>query len=65
MLGLSIAVVLPYVQQVFGEEDKKEVLAQEEIDKKLDEILKSQKDMKKRVETILTQTQFLKAASGK
>jgi hypothetical protein len=40
-------------------------LTKEEVDKKLDEILKTQEDLKKRLETILTQTRFLKASAGK
>lgn len=40
-------------------------LTQEEIDKKLDEVLESQKALQKRLETILVQTRFLKASSGK
>jgi hypothetical protein len=44
---------------------KKEVMSQEELDKKLDAVIESQKDLKARVETILTQSRFLKASSGK
>lgn len=40
-------------------------LTDEEIDKKLEEILESQKALQKRLETILVQTRFLKASSGK
>jgi hypothetical protein len=40
-------------------------LTPEEMDKKLEEILESQKALQKRLETILVQTRFLKASSGK
>ena len=46
-------------------EEPKPVMTQEELDKKLDAILEDQKQVAKRLEDVVTQTQFLKAASGK
>ncbi len=64
-LGFLMASGLSYLQQTRAADDKKEVISQEELDKNLDGILESQKGLIEHVETILIQTQFLKAAAGK
>ncbi len=63
-LGLTLAGAMPYVQKTFAE-DKKEAISQEELDRKLDDVLKDQGELKKRLEAVVTQTQSIKAASGK
>ncbi len=65
VLGFVIASALPHAQNIRAEEKKTAALSEEELDKKLDELLESQKDLKKRIETVTAQSQFLKAASGK
>jgi len=65
VLGFVIASALPHAQNILAEERNAAALSEEELDKKLDELLESQKDLKKRIETVATQSQFLKAASGK
>ena len=63
-LGLTLAGAMPYVQKAVAE-DKKEGITQEELDQKLDEVLKDQGELKKRLDSVITQTQSIKAASGK
>lgn len=65
VFGFLIATSLPYLQPAFAQTDPKEALSPEEVDKKLSEVLESQKELKKRIDNILTQTGFLKASSGK
>jgi hypothetical protein len=63
--GVLLAALVFHLPHAGAEEARKEAITQEELDKKLDEILVSQRDLLKRAEGILTQTQFLKASSGK
>jgi D-serine dehydratase len=65
VVGLSISGFAPVIQKAFAQEEKKEGMTQEEIDKHLTDILESQDKLKKQLEAIVTQTQFLKASSGK
>ena len=65
IIGLLIAGAVPYFQSSLAQDDKKETMTQEEIDKNLDEILQSQKELLARIETITTQSQFIKATAGK
>ncbi|NUN93565.1 MAG: hypothetical protein HUU04_07275 [Verrucomicrobiae bacterium] len=65
LFGLLAAGALNHVLPLRAQEARGEVLSQEEIDKRLDGILESQKKILERLETVTTQTQFLKASSGK
>lgn len=65
LFGFLAAVALEHVLPLRAQEARGEVLRQEELDKHLDEILEAQKGILERLETVTTQTQFLKAASGK
>ncbi len=69
ILGLAVGVLLAtlifHLPRAGAEEARKEIITQEELDKKLDDVLASQGDLLKRTEAILAQTQFLKASSGK
>ena len=47
------------------QEEKKDGLSQEEIDRRLDEILQSQKEIRSRLDKIKEQAQTTKAAAGK
>ncbi len=64
LLGLGAAGLfqLPRLQAA---EEAKPGISQEELDKKYDELLEMQKDLNKRLDDVVTQTQFLKASSGK
>ena len=64
-LGFLAAAALQQLPSLHAQDAKKETLSQEELDKRLDEILDTQKALLLRLDTITTQTQFLKAASGK
>jgi len=64
-IGLAIGGFSPSIQKVFAQEEKKDGLTDEEINKRLDEILEDQLKIKKKLEAITTQTQFIKASSGK
>jgi len=65
VIGLMSPCVLPCLRGTLLADDKKEIISQEELDKNLDAILESQKELMKKLETITEQTQFLKASSGK
>lgn len=62
LLGLLIASGIPSLRTLHAEDDS---IPRVEVDKKLEEILTSQETLKKRIATIVEQTQFLKASSGK
>jgi hypothetical protein len=64
-LGLLAAAALQRVPPLRAQDAKKEALSQEELDKRLDEVLEAQKKLLERLDTVTTQTQFLKASSGK
>jgi hypothetical protein len=64
-LGLIVCGLSPMVQKTFAQDEKKDGMTAEEIDKHLDEIIEGQTQLKKKIEAITTQTQFLKASSGK
>ncbi len=68
IIGLVLASMVHFVQPARAQESteqKKSALTDEEVDKRLDEILESQKELRKKLETIATQTRFLKASAGK
>ena len=62
VLGVILSTNLPFSRQAHAAEDGIPVA---EVDKKLVAILAAQEQLKKKIEDITTQTQFLKAASGK
>lgn len=64
-LGFLAATAVYQIPSLRAQDAKKETLSQEELDKRLDEILDAQKALLQRLDTITTQTQFLKASSGK
>ena len=64
-IGLLLGIITPYFQSSFAQDNKKEIMTQEEVDKKLDEVIESQKELLSHIETITTQTQFVKATAGK
>ncbi|MBI4027578.1 MAG: hypothetical protein HY360_21505 [Verrucomicrobia bacterium] len=64
-LGLLIAGAFPFLQRSLAEDAKKDAITQEELDKKLDEILDNQKEMRKRIDAVVEQTKFIKAAAGR
>ncbi len=65
VLGFLAATALYQVPSLRAQDAKKEGLSQEELDTRLDQILDSQKALMQHLETITTQTQFLKSSSGK
>ena len=65
LLGFLAATALYHVPSLHAQEARKDALTQEEIDKRLDDILLAQKAIMDRIDTIVTQTQFLKSSSGK
>lgn len=64
-IGFSIAHFVSAPPRLMAQEEKKDVLSREEIDKRLDEILQSQKEIRTRLDKIKEQAQFAKSASGK
>jgi hypothetical protein len=64
ILGVLGTSLIPYVSTSMAQA-KTEGMTQDEVDKKLDEVIEAQKKIKQRLEAITTQTQFLKASSGK
>ncbi len=65
MIGLALGVLLSMGLPTHPARAVDDTLPREEVDKKLTEILASQDQLKKKIEEITTQTQFLKASSGK
>lgn len=67
IIGFSLFYFLPLLQKTATAQDTKKdaALSQEELDQRYDEILANQKELMSRIETITTQTQFLKASAGK
>jgi hypothetical protein len=64
-IGLAISGLNPSSTRAFAQEDKKTAMSEEELNKHLEEILEGQAKIKKRLEAITIQTQFIKASSGK
>ncbi|MCC7519663.1 MAG: hypothetical protein IT578_10820 [Verrucomicrobiae bacterium] len=64
-LGFLAAAALFRIAPLRAQEARAEMLSQEELDRRLDETLDVQKKILERLEAVVTQTQFLKAASGK
>lgn len=64
-LGLLLAHGIPFTQHVFAQSEKKEILSPEEIDKRLDEVIETQKVLKKRTEDVAELSRLLKATAGK
>ncbi len=64
-LGIFLTTSLPFTEVSHANEEKKEGLSAAEIDKRLDEILESQKELKKKLDSTLEQTGFIKIAIGK
>lgn len=64
-LGFLAASAVYQIPSLRAQEAKKEAMSQEEIDKRLDDILAAQKAIMDRIDAVTTQSQFLKSASGK
>lgn len=65
VLGFLAASAVYQVPALRAQEANKDALTQEELDKRLDDILAAQKALMERLDTVTTQSQFLKSASGK
>jgi len=66
-LGILLGALLPQTLPLVAQDPapKAEALSAEEMDKRLDEILESQKGLMTKLESVTTQSQFLKASAGK
>jgi len=64
LIGLG-AIGLFQLPLLHAAEETKPGITQEDLDKKYDEVLDMQKELAKRLDDVETQTQFIKAASGK
>jgi hypothetical protein len=64
VIGILIGQSLPHMIHA-QQPPARESLSEEDVHKKLDEILEAQTKIKQKIEEVTTQSQFLKIATGK